>query len=365
VIRANRFLVSALPHFAGMVAMLSLVAWLAPMPEPTDQAMMERVGRGVIVPGCADLNCFRILVPATLEALPGSSLVRWRGFAVLANAGAAIATSHLALTLGMSAAAATWAGWLAATGAGAFATVYHPYNADPLVLLLAPVITTQQMRRRLLLATVAATIGVFAKEFAAAPLYVAGAAAAIERRWRDSATQFLLALVVTAVWIVLQITLMRLFNYSYNDNPSSQPLAGGYLRLWLTHVPATSAVFALFSAFGAAYVLLPSGWAAAPPRLKHLAIGSIPAALALVLVATPERALWNFFFLVLPIAALPLERIAVPLAALFVGSFAVANMRIGGQIMAVPSSRYALAITLAIAVFAIWRSRSITEEAFA
>ena len=82
-------------------------------------------------------------------------------------------------------------------------------------------------------------------------------------------------------------------------------------------------------------------------------------------VATPERALWNFFFLVLPIAAIPLERISIPLAALFIASFAVANMRIGGQVMAVPSSRYALAVTLAIAAWTIWRSPPIQKDALA
>ena len=348
-----------------MVAVLAVAALLAPMPQPTDQAMMERVGRGVIVPGCADLNCFRILVPATLEALPGSSMARWRGFAVVANAGAAIATAHLALTLGLSAAAATWAAWLAATGAGAFATVYHPYNADPFVLLLAPIITALLLRNRWLPASAVAAIGVFAKEFAAAPLYISAAAAAIERRWRVSGFHFLLAIAVTGVWIALQVALMRLFDYSYNDNPSSQPLAGGYLRLWLAHVSPATAVFGLFSAFGAVYLLLPFGWMQAPPRLKHLALGAIPAAAALIYVATPERALWNFFFLVLPIAALPLERIPVPLAAGFVTAFALANMRIGGQVATVPSSRYALGITLAIALFAIWRSSSIGKGTLA
>lgn len=341
-----------------MLVVLTLVAWLSPLPQPTDQAMMERVGQGVIVPGCSDLNCFRILVPATLEALPGSSMIRWRGFAVVANAGAAIAAAYLALALGLSPSGATWTAWLAATGAGSFSTVYHPYNADPFVLLLAPIVTALLLRDRLLPAGAIATVGIFAKEFGAAALYISAAAAALDRRWRDSARQFLLAFAVTAIWIALQFSLMIAFDYSYNDNPSSKPLSGGYLRLWLTHVTPLSGFAALYGAFGAVYLLLPSGWALAPARLRHLAIGAIPAVAALVYVATPERALWNFFFLVLPIAALVLERVPVTLAAAFVASLAVANMRIGGQVMAVPSSRYAVVLSIGLAAAAIWQVRS-------
>jgi hypothetical protein len=363
VIRADRFAVSALPHFAAMVAVLAIAAWLSPLPQPTDQVMMERVGQGVIVPGCSDLNCFRILVPATLEALPGSSMVRWRGFAVVANAGAAIAAAYLALALGLTAAGATWTAWLAATGAGAFATVHHPYNADPFVLLLAPIITALLLHQRWLPASAIATIGIFAKEFAAAPLYISAAAAAVGRRWRDSGLQLALAVAVTGIWIALQLVLMRVFNYSYNDNPSSQPLTGGYLRVWLAHVTPATAVAGLFGAFGAVYLLLPFGWQLAPVRLKHLTAGAIPAAAAFIYVATPERALWNFFFLLLPMAALVLERAAVPIVIVLIASFAIANMRIGGQVMAVPHSRYALIVSIAMAVVAIWQSRSRHLEA--
>lgn len=341
-----------------MLAVLTLVAWLSPSPYPTDQAMMERVGQGVLVPGCSDLNCFRILVPATLEALPGPSMVRWRGFAVLANTAAAIAAAYLALALGLSAAGATWTAWLAATGAGSFSTIHHPYNADPLVLLIAPMVTALILRDRLMAAGAIATVGIFAKEFAAAALYISAAAAALGRRWQESIKQFALAIAVTAVWVALQIVLMTAYAYSYNDNPSSQPLSGGYLRLWLTHVTPLSGFAAIYGAFGAVYLLLPAGWALAPTRLRHLAIGALPAVAALVYVATPERAVWNFFFLVLPIAALVLERVPAALAGAFVASLAVANLRIGGQVAAVPSSRYAVVMSVGLAAAAIWQARS-------
>ena len=339
-----------------MLLVLATVGWLAPLPQPTDQVMMERVGRGVIVPGCADLNCFRILVPATLEALPGSSMLRWRGFAAAANTIAAVATAFLALELGLSPLAATLAAWLSAVGAGSFATVYHPYNADPLVLALAPTIIVLLLRRRRLRAAATATVGIFAKEFAAAPLFIFGAALALERRWRDSARQFGLAAAVTGIWIALQLTLMAAFDYSYNDNPSSKLFDGGYLRVWLAAAGPGPALYGLFGVFGALYLLLPFGWRDAPPQLKRLALGAIPAVIALTYVATPERALWNFFFLAVPIGAIALSRLPVALAVTFVVLFGMANLRIGGQLPGLPEARYAIALSLGIAAMAAWRS---------
>jgi hypothetical protein len=206
-------------------------------------------------------------------------------------------------------------------------------------------------------AGIVSTVGIFAKEFAAVPLYVAAGSSALQRRWRECGRRAALAIGVTLAWVALQLTLMRFLNYSYNANPSAEPLAGGYLRLWLANVTPATAVFALFGAFGAVYLLLPFGWRLAPPMLRQLAIAAIPPLLAFVLVATPERALWNFFFLVVPIGALALATLPAAWAAAFVVLFAMANLRIGAQLPDVPASRYALAATLLIAAAAAWRSR--------
>jgi hypothetical protein len=358
VIARDRFWISMLPHAAGILLVLAGVAWLAPSPQPTDRVIVEHVGQGVINPGCADLNCFRVLVPAAVESFPGPSLLRWRIYAVVMNAAAAIATGWLALELALPAAAVTLTVWLAAMGAGSFSTVYHPYNADSFVLFLAPVITVLLLRQRMIAAGVTATIGIFAKEFAAVPLYVSAAASALQQRWRECGRRAALAVSVTLIWVALQLTLMSAFDYSYNANPSSQPLTGGYLRFWLTHVTPAMAAFALFGTFGAVHLLLPFGWRMAPPLLRQLAVGSIPALMAFVLVATPERALWNFFFLALPIGALALATLPAGWAAAFVALFAIANLRIGAQVPGAPASRYALIGTVLIAAMAAWRSRN-------
>lgn len=343
-------------HFVGVALVLGLVAWASPPPDPTDQLMMERVGQGVIVPGCADLNCFRILVPATIELFPGPPLPRWRAYAAVANAAAAVATGRLVLALGLAPRTVAPTIWLSALGAGSLATIHHPFNADPFVLLLAPVTTLLLVEGRRLRAGALAAVGVFAKEFAAAPLYIAAAASALARDWVAFARRAALAIGVTAIWLSLQVGLMTAFGYSYNDNPSSRPLEGGYLRVWLEHVPPMVAAFALFGAYGALTLLVPVGWLRAPATLRQLALGAIPALLAFAYVATPERALWNFFFLAVPLGAIVLSELSRALRWAFVAAFALANLRIGAQIPDVPASRYALLVSLAIAGGAIVRA---------
>ena len=54
----------------------------------------------MINPGCAEIHCFRVLVPWTIGAIPGNWLFKWKAYAVLANAGAAIAVFDLCLFFG-------------------------------------------------------------------------------------------------------------------------------------------------------------------------------------------------------------------------------------------------------------------------
>ena len=348
-----RFWHTAPWHFAAMLAILGIVAWLSPPPFPTDQLMMEHVGQGVIIPGCSDLNCFRMLVPATVELFPGPSLPRWRAYAVLANAAAAVATGRLALALGLTPRAATLAIWLSALGAGSFSTINHPYNADPLVLFFAPVTTLFLLGGRAAAAGVLASVGIFAKEFAAAPLFIAAGAAALGREWSAFRRGLVLAVGVTGLWVCLQLVLMAAFQYSYNQNPSSRPLEGGYLIYWIRSMTPATAFFAIFGTYGALYLMMPSGLWLAPERLRHLAIAALPAALAFAYVATPERALWNFYFLVIPLAALVLAHLPAAPAWAFVACYGMANLRIGAQVPGIPSSRYALVISLVIAAAAV------------
>jgi hypothetical protein len=66
-------------------------------------------------------------------------------------------------------------------------------------------------------------------------------------------------------------------------------------------------------------------------------------------VQQPDRALWNLHFLVLPMAALVLDR-APTLGALTLGTFIVGNLRVGAQLPMAPVGRLALAASMVLGI---------------
>src|SRR5262249_48935205 len=75
-----------------------------------------------------------------------------------------------------------------------------------------------------------------------------------------------------------------------------------------------------------------------------------------VYVEQPERALWNFHYIAIPLAALVLEALPGTLVAVFVAAFGVANLRFGAQLPIRTPARAALLIALAIAALAGFRA---------
>jgi hypothetical protein len=87
--------------------------------------------------------------------------------------------------------------------------------------------------------------------------------------------------------------------------------------------------------------------------MRLLAVASIPAMLALVYVQQPDRALWNFHFVVIPFAVLVLESLPAWGQALFVAMFGLSNLRFGAQLTFVPSGLGPLTVSLVLAAIAI------------
>jgi hypothetical protein len=106
----------------------------------------------------------------------------------------------------------------------------------------------------------------------------------------------------------------------------------------------------MFNEFGALYVLAPAGLLMAPRRLRELALVSVPIAAIFCVVQQPDRALWNFHYLVVPLGALVLERASDAMASAVISLFAIANLRIGAQLPFVPSARFALVASSVLAV---------------
>jgi hypothetical protein len=340
--------------FLTLFAALAIVAWLSPMHEgPSDRDVYETSARDGIIPDCAELHCFRLLVPWTLGAVPGPSLLKWKLYAAAGNAAAAVAVFELALAFGVSVNGARLAMFLSAFGFGSLYTLFDPYTADPLMYAIAPLVTIALLRGRLAVAGIASVVGVLGKEFAAVPLAMFSAYAATRREWTRAASTLAWAGVVVLVWLTLQVVLIIRFNYGYGNNPSSDLLGGGYLAFWWSHETLRSALIAIVNEFGALYPLAAAGLVLAPSPLRRLSLIAIPPAAAFAYVQQPDRALWNFHFLVVPLSALVLERAPARLAWACAALFALANLRTGAQLTRLPASRYALAASMLLAVVSI------------
>jgi hypothetical protein len=340
--------------FAGFALALAAIAWASPLPDRvTDRDVYEATAARGVVPDCADLHCFRVLVPWTLGALPGPSIAKWKAYAVLSNAAAALAVWHLCAAFALS----VRARWLAAAfslfGFGSLYTLHDVYTADPLMYFLGPLITCQLLRERIAVAGAIAAVTVLAKEFVAAPVLIYSAFSALERRYTAAVRALVAFNCAFIVWLALQLTLMLRFNYGYGDNPSTHLLSGGYLLPWFEQQSVRGALAALFNEFGAIYILAGVGVWAAPARLRLLALCALPVALLFGYVQQPDRALWNFHFLATPLAAVSIDRAPAAAAWATVASFAFANLRIGAQLTAVPAARFALVLSVVLAVTSV------------
>jgi hypothetical protein len=289
----------------------------------------QKIGRQLFVLDCHDIHCYRLLPAPLIEYLPGPSLVKWRAYAVLTNAAAAIALGRLCLVLGLSSRAAGFATWIAGLGFGPMQSVFDPYTSDPVMYLLAPLMMADLMADRLGRPTLVGSLGVLSKEFAAAPLWIYALLSALRKQWDTASTAALGALTATLVWFALQTGLMTLYNYSYGNNPSVNLLTGAYFAVWTDALGWPRAIASLFMAFGPLFVLLPFGFTRADRRLRLLAVASLPALAAFLYVQQPDRALWNFHFVVIPIAMLALDALPDTLIWPFVIAFGIANLRLG------------------------------------
>jgi len=336
--------------FAAFAICLAAIAFLSPRPDRvTDRDVYEASARDHIVQDCTDLHCFRLLVPWTLGMFPGSSDLRWKAYAVVCNA-AAVFLSQLCLTLGLTPRTAWFAAVMTAFGFGSLYTLHDPFTADPLMFALGPLLLDALLRDRIAFAGVVGSIGVLGKEFAAAPLFIFTGYSALERRWATAARGLAAANAAFIVWVTAQLTLMLRFNYGYGDSTSTQLLSGGLIVHWFAKMSLRGVASAMFNEFGALYVLAPVGLLLAPAPLRRLAVIAIPAAALFSYVQQPDRALWNFHFLIVPLGALVLDRAPVVLAWATAGVFAFANLRVGAQLANVPAARFALGLSVLLAV---------------
>src|SRR5262249_2790583 len=246
---------------ALLFVVLSAIAVLSPLPDRvTDRGIYEQTAEHGVVVDCNDLHCFRALVAWTLGIVPAPSTLKWRAYAVVCNAAAAILVMQLSLTLGLSQRAAWTASILSGFGFGALYTLHDAYTSDPLMYALGPLMTNELLKDRRAVAGVIGTIGVFAKEFAAAPLFLFAMYEAVERRWPSARQTLLAANTAFIVWAIFHLTMIIKFNYGYGGTTSNRFLSGGGLGPWLEEQSLRGVLSAMFNEFGALYLLAPIGF---------------------------------------------------------------------------------------------------------
>jgi hypothetical protein len=342
-------------HFIATAIVLGAIAAKAPQPVSDDRGVYIDIGRQVPLADCYNLHCGRFLVAAIIEDLPGPSLPKWKLYAVLANAGAAVAVGHFAVSVGLSEESWPFAVWLSALGSGSLYSLFDCYTSDPLMYLMGPLLSILLLRGRILRAGLFSAATVFAKEFAAVPLWIFAVVHAFQRNWHQARQTLLAAMTVTLIWMTEQAVLFALYDYGYGSIKSTDVWHGGYLAFWLRSVGVINGIKYLFIAFGALYILFPLGWIRSPRLLRLIAVAAVPAVCAFMFVQQPERALWNYHFIVIPIAVAALNTLPGWAGWLYVASFGVTNLRFGAQLQTSYAGRLSIVLTVVLAAVALWR----------
>jgi hypothetical protein len=339
--------------YLAFLAALSVVGFIASRERLPDNRFYIQASERMITPGCAEIHCFRVLVPWTIGALPGNWLVKWKAYAVVCNAAAALAVFDLCLFFGLSMRASVIAGALTAFGFSSFGTLWQPYQSDPLMFWLAPLVLRWTLEGRMARVSLVASIGVLAKEFAVVPFAIAGIADARDGNWRRASRAAAAGAAAFAVWLALQLVLRLQYGYSFGPNLSPKFLQGSYLVFWLGQMSARGALSAMFNEFGPIWLLFPLGWIAAPRELRRIIVAALPIAALYAYLQQPDRALWNFHFLTSPLAALVLESMSTLFVGVFLAVYAFAYLKVGAEVSFVPHARYAYAVGIAMALAAV------------
>lgn len=328
-------------------------------PAYSDQDAYDYVGRHGLGADCPfSVYCYRVLVPALVEAMPGAHDRRWRAYEYLSTSLAAFVTSVAVARL-VPMWQAPWLATLAAqTTFGFTFTAYDPYSADPMVFLMAALLLLAWLRDWPWAALGLASIGVFAKETVALVAVSAGLAAVVRgtaptRRWWVGQAGVACALLLGFHWVMDTYR-----GWGISINPASKFFEGAWLAVWLENMDSPWRIaFLLFVPFGLGWVYAWLGYRTAPDRLRALALGSIGPMLALNYVQNPERALGNAFFVVVPLVVVFLSRVPPPAAFTAVVTNGLLTAKVGLSTPWLPPSRVLMIPAVAAALWVAWLAK--------
>ena len=312
------------------------IAGLAPRePLMSDRNDFEYNSQRWLTAYCPNsIFCYRILVPVLLEFAPMESELRWRAYqwlahtltgAVVAMAAASIASPLLTSALLQSSYAFAY-------------TAYDPFSADPFVFLVAALALYLWLLDRIFAMTLLASVGVFAKETVALIASVPAIAVMLTER----AARWRWWIPATLAWVVLLSFHWYMDTYggwTVRQSPSSNLLTGSWLVLWWRGNPSlVSKAMLLFAPFGFGWLFAVLGYRYATPAIRALALAAVLPIAALAYVQTPERALGNAFFVVVPLASAYLSRLPTVTAWTAALTNGLVTAKIGLSTALLPSS---------------------------
>ena len=330
-------------------------------PRHSDRQAYEYVGQHAFEPNCGwSIYCYRVLVPMLLERIPVDAERRWRWYQALATSVAGSISTLAILHVVGSPLAAIVGAVLVQTSYGFTFTAYDPYTADPMVFVFAAAIAWCWFADRWVLALLFGLVGIFAKETVAlvSASCLLAALAGRRRTWRAWVVS---SAAVGATLLAFRWVMDQYFGWGVSDNPAAQFSRGSWIVVWWENNPfLIRKLYLLFAPFGFAWLFAMLGFRVASAPLRHLALGAIVPFLALCYVQTPERALSNAFFIVVPLAALFLSRIPSALAVLTVLVNGAATAKIGSSTAWLPPSSVLMvpALALTILMIGIWLRKS-------
>jgi hypothetical protein len=143
--------------------------------------------------------------------------------------------------------------------------------------------------------------------------------------------------------------------WGISRNAASNFSTGSWLAIWWKNNPSlVHKALIFFSPFGWGWVFAALGYRHAPRAFKQLAAGAVLPMLALIYVQTPERALGNAFFVIIPLATVFLSRVppGAAWAAAITNALVTARMGLSSDLL--PSSSILLVPATAAAAWAFW-----------
>jgi len=339
------------------VALAGAMQAIAPaQPTNTDRTAYEDAGRFFLSPQCKDtIYCYRVLVPVLLERVPIDPERRWRLYQFAANSAAGIvlaaAVSHV--TPGLH--AALLATLMVQTSFGFGFTAYDPYTADPLVFLIAALLALCWVRDWPIAALVIAPIGVFAKETVVLLAGACALAAILSPGKHGRHLWVAQGVVAATVLLGFHFVMDTFAGWGIRGNVASNFSEGSWLAIWWRSNPSLiSKAYMIFIPFGFAWFFALAGWRVSGRVWRHLALGAILPMFALVYVQTPERALGNAFFALVPLATAFLATLPLTAAYLAVITNGLLTAKVGLSTPWLPASSILIVPAAVSAAWVLW-----------